>query len=81
MIKTKPEIILEYLYTSGQPPPDLIIRSGMGENELPRTSGFLPLQSTYSCWSFIPTNFPDIEPGELLESVRNFLGYKRRRGR
>lgn len=80
-ISTNPELILRYLYTTDQPPPDLVVRTGMKNGELSRTSGFLPLQSAYACWTFIPENFPDLKPESLLNSIIEFLDYERRFGR
>lgn len=73
-------LILNCLDTRGQSLPDLVIRSGVKEGEIPHTSGFMPLQSGYACWEFIPDLFPNLTPQRLLDSVNNFLEYERRYG-
>lgn len=76
-----PGMILGFLDTAGQPVPDLVIRTGMTEDEIPRTSGFMPLQTAYSGWKFSSELFTDLTPNSLLESVKVFLSYKRRMGK
>lgn len=80
-LQDKPETIYQYLDTFGQPLPDLVIRTGNVTGEIPHTSGFMPLQTAYAGWDFIPTLFPDMTPKGLLSSVNRFLGYERRKGR
>lgn len=80
-IMTNPGAILGFLDTAGQPAPDLVVRTGMPAEEIPRTSGFMPLQAAYSGWKFIPELFPDLTPEVLLDCVQDFLGYERRLGR
>ncbi|MBI2007187.1 MAG: di-trans,poly-cis-decaprenylcistransferase [Candidatus Blackburnbacteria bacterium] len=75
------EEIGKFLDTAGQPNPDLVIRTGMEEGEMMRTSGFMPIQTEYSVWDPIPELFPDLTPKGLLRSIENFLGYQRRMGR
>lgn len=75
------DVLAKFLDTAGQPNPDLVIRTGMGEGEMFRTSGFMPIQTEYSVWEPIPDLFPDLTPERLLLSIRNFLGYQRRLGR
>lgn len=75
-----PELILRYLDTKGQPLPDLVIRTGMKNGEFPRSSGFLPMQTAYACWSFIEDYFPDLSPNRLLDIIRGYLGYNKRMG-
>jgi len=60
-----------YLYTAGQPDPDLIIRTS-GEM---RTSGFMLWQSAYSEYYVTPTLWPDFGRDELYEAL---LAYDRR---
>jgi len=76
-----PQIIFDYLDTAGQALPELVIRTGAEKEELPHTSGFLPLQSAYACWSFTPVYFPDLSPEILLTEIKKFLNYQRRLGR
>lgn len=75
------EVLAKFLDTASQPNPDLVIRTGMGEREMFRTSGFMPIQTEYSVWDPIPDLFPDLTPERLLLSIQNFLGYQRRLGR
>ena len=60
-----------YLYTAGQPDPDLIIRTS-GEM---RTSGFMLWQSAYSEYYVTPTLWPDFGRDDLHEAL---LAYDRR---
>lgn len=80
-IENQPELIFDYLDTSGQPEVDLVVRTGTDEAEMPHTSGFFPLQSSYASWAFVPTFFPDLTPGQLFEVIQKFERYKRRMGR
>ncbi len=59
------------IYTSGQPDPDLIIRTS-GEI---RTSGFLTWQSVYSEFYFTNKLWPDFNEEDFLEAIEE---YKRR---
>ena len=72
-----PENIDSYLYTSGLPDPDLIIRTS-GEVRL---SGFLLWQSAYSEYYFCDTYWPDFRKIDFLRAVRSFSHRKRRYGR
>lgn len=76
-----PGTIFDYLDTARQPLPDLVIRPGADGNELIHTSGFMPLQTAYSCWMFLPDLFPNLTPETLLSSIRTFTDYQRRRGK
>ena len=80
-ILAHPELIFSYLDTKSQPLPDLVVRTGSLEEEIPHTSGFMPLQTTYSGWKFISTFFPDLTPGSLLTEIQKFLVYERRLGK
>ena len=64
------------LYTSGQPEPDLIIRTG-GEY---RTSNFLMWQGAYSEWYFTPTLWPDFKPSDIDKAIEDFNKRNRRYG-
>ena len=72
-----PERISEYLYTAGQPDPDLIIRTS-GEF---RTSNFLVWQSAYSEWYFTPVFWPDFDERELRKALEFFAKRERRFGK
>lgn len=66
-----------YLYTSGQPEPDLILRTS-GEVRL---SGFLLWQSAYSEYYFSDTNWPAFREIDFLRAVRSYDERQRRFGR
>lgn len=77
----KTETIFDYLDTAGQPLPDLVIRSGVDEKELIHTSGFMPLQTSYASWVFLPDLFPSLTPETLLNVIQNFDEYQKRMGK
>jgi len=66
-----------YLYSSGLPDPDLIIRTA-GEMRL---SNFLVWQGAYSEYYSTPTYWPDFGPEELLQAIEAYAGRERRYGR
>lgn len=68
--------ISDALYTSGQPEPDLIIRTG-GEY---RTSNFLMWQGAYSEWYFTPTLWPDFKTSDIDKAIEDFNKRNRRYG-
>ncbi len=76
-----PGIILGALDSQNQPNPDLVIRTGVSEGEIPHTSGFMPLQTTYAAWKFIPELFPNLTPNILLNQIKEFLDYDKRLGK
>jgi len=76
-----PKLIWQFLDTKNQHAVDLIIRTGTKSDEIPHTSGFMPLQSAYACWSFIPDLFPNLTPNSLLNHIKEFQGYQRRFGK
>ncbi|HVS62222.1 MAG TPA: polyprenyl diphosphate synthase [Thermoanaerobaculia bacterium] len=69
--------IERYLYTSGQPEPDLILRTS-GEVRL---SGFLLWQSAYSEYYFCDANWPALRKIDLLRALRSYHHRHRRLGR
>ena len=69
--------IERYLYTFGQPEPDLILRTS-GEVRL---SGFLLWQSAYSEFYFCETNWPAFREIDFLRALRSFDERQRRFGR
>ena len=69
--------ITPHLYTSGQPEPDLILRTS---GEL-RLSGFLLWQSAYSEFYFCDTNWPAFREIDFLRALRSFDDRQRRFGR
>lgn len=69
--------ITPHLYTSGQPEPDLILRTS---GEL-RLSGFLLWQSAYSEFYFSDTNWPAFREIDFLRALRSFDDRQRRFGR
>ena len=69
-------LLSRYMYTAGQPDPDLIIRTG---GEL-RTSGFMLWQSAYSEYYITPTFWPDFGREELYQALVAFSQRDRRFG-
>ncbi len=69
--------ISDHLYTSGQPDPDLVIRTS-GEQRL---SGFLLWQSAYSEIWFTDTYWPAFRRVDFLRALRDFSRRNRRFGR
>ncbi|HPV15117.1 MAG TPA: isoprenyl transferase [Candidatus Cloacimonadota bacterium] len=74
--KLTPEGFADYLYTAGQPEPDLIIRTS-GEM---RISNFLIWQSAYSEIYFTDTLWPDFGKAEMLKAILDFQQRTRRWG-
>lgn len=68
--------ISEHLYTSGQPDPDLIIRTS-GEQRL---SGFLLWQSAHSEFYFTETYWPAFRKVDFLRALRDYSWRQRRYG-
>jgi undecaprenyl diphosphate synthase len=68
------DLLSSYMYTAGQPDPDLIIRTG---GEL-RTSGFMLWQSAYAEYYITPTFWPDFGRQELYQALVEF-GHRDRR--
>lgn len=66
----------QFLYTSGIPDPDLIIRTS-GEERL---SGFLLWQSAYSELYFADVFWPEFREIDLLRAIRTYQHRKRRFG-
>lgn len=81
IIRQNPQAILGFLDTATQVLPDLVIRTGVKEGEIPHTSGFMPLQTAYSGWAFLPDLFPRLTPETLLSSINVFLDYESRKGK
>ena len=69
-------LLSSYLYTAGQPDPDLIIRTS-GEM---RTSGFMLWQSAYSEYYVTPTFWPDFNRAELYQALLAYSQRDRRFG-
>jgi undecaprenyl diphosphate synthase len=67
----------KYLYTVGQPDPDLIIRTG---GEL-RLSGYLPWQGVYSELYFTKTYWPDFDPQAFDLALEEYARRNRRFGK
>ena len=68
--------IAEHLYTSGQPDPDLVIRTS-GEQRL---SGFLLWQSAHSEFWFCEAYWPEFRRVDFLRALRAFSARHRRYG-
>ena len=73
---SRTDLINDYLYTSGMPMPDLLIRTG-GEQRL---SNFLLLQSAYTELYFTDTLWPDFDEAELDKALADFALRQRRFG-
>ena len=71
------EAIGEHLYTSGQPDPDLVIRTS-GEQRL---SGFLLWQSAYSEIWFTEAYWPAFRRIDFLRAMRDYGARNRRFGK
>lgn len=71
------DAISENLYTSGQPDPDLVIRTS-GEQRL---SGFLLWQSAYSEMWFTDAHWPAFRRVDFLRALRDYTMRHRRYGR
>ncbi|MDR2281284.1 MAG: undecaprenyl diphosphate synthase family protein, partial [Gordonia sp. (in: high G+C Gram-positive bacteria)] len=65
------------LYTSGQPDPDLVIRTS-GEQRL---SGFLLWQSAYSEIWFTDAYWPEFRRVDFLRALRDYAARSRRFGK
>lgn len=70
------EHIAEHLYTSGQPDPDLVIRTS-GEQRL---SGFLLWQSAHSEFWFCDAYWPAFRKVDFLRALRDYTARHRRFG-
>jgi len=70
------EHIADHLYTSGQPDPDLVIRTS-GEQRL---SGFLMWQSAHSEFYFCEAYWPDFRHVDFLRALRAYADRQRRYG-
>ncbi|GAB4145860.1 MAG: isoprenyl transferase [Candidatus Promineifilaceae bacterium] len=75
-----PNLIYDYLDTAGQPLPDLVVRTGVHIGDIPHTSGFMPLQTSYAGWSFLPDYFPDLTPHKLALAIDEFYDAQMRFG-
>jgi undecaprenyl diphosphate synthase len=71
------DLISRYMYTSGLPDPDLIIRTS---GEL-RVSNFLIWQGAYSEYYATPVYWPDFDKEELRKALVAFSQRKRRFGK
>ena len=71
------DALSEHLYTSGQPDPDLVIRTS-GEQRL---SGFLLWQTAYSEIWFTDTYWPEFRHVDFLRALRDFARRSRRFGK
>lgn len=70
------ELVSQYLFTSGVPDPDLVIRTS---GEL-RISNFLIWQAAYAEWYFTPVYWPDFDQTELRKAVEEYSQRERRYG-
>lgn len=70
------ELVSQYLYTSGSPDPDLIVRTS---GEL-RVSNFLIWQCAYAEWYVTPIYWPDFNREELYKALCEYALRERRFG-
>jgi len=70
------ELVSQYLYTSGMPDPDLVIRTS-GEE---RVSNFLLWQLAYAELCFIDVYWPAFRKRDFLRAIRTYQGRQRRHG-
>jgi undecaprenyl diphosphate synthase len=70
------ETVNKYLFTSGIPDPDLVIRTS-GEQ---RISNFLLWQAAYAEWVFPEVYWPDFGREELLIAIKEYANRERRFG-
>lgn len=70
------KLIDYYLYTAGQPDPDLVIRTG-GEMRL---SNFLLWQASYAEYYSTPVFWPDFDRDELRKALVHYARRERRFG-
>jgi undecaprenyl diphosphate synthase len=75
--KINEKLFEKYLYTSGLPPVDLLIRTG-GEQRL---SNFLPWQLSYTEFHFTKKYWPDFTEKDLEKAFKEFARRQRRIGR
>lgn len=71
------DLISSYMYTSGLPDPDLIIRTS-GEFRL---SNFLIWQGSYSEYYYTPVYWPDFNKEEFRKALVEYSNRKRRFGK
>ncbi|MBO4301363.1 MAG: isoprenyl transferase [Desulfovibrio sp.] len=71
------QTLAEYLYTAGQPDPDLLIRTS---GEL-RLSNYLLYQCAYSELYFTPVPWPDFDESQLDLALQAYAGRSRRFGK
>ena len=69
--------ISEHLFTTGQPDPDLLIRTG-GEHRL---SNFLLWQTSYTELYFTDVKWPDFRKDQLIEAINIYNRRQRRFGK
>lgn len=75
--KINEQLVENHLYTSGQPDPELVIRTG----GVIRTSSFMLWQTGYSELYFTKTLWPDFSPQELKKAIVWYQAQKRNFGK
>jgi undecaprenyl diphosphate synthase len=70
------DLVSRYLYTAGQPDPDMIIRTGAES----RISNFMLWQGAYAEWYFSPVLWPDFDKDELRQALEDYARRERRFG-
>jgi len=74
--RVTPQLLSRYIWSKGQPDPDLIIRTS-GEQRL---SGFLTWQSVYSELYFTDKKAPELSKKDLDSAIREYNRRQRRFG-
>jgi undecaprenyl diphosphate synthase len=70
------DLVARYLYTAGQPDPDMIIRTGAES----RISNFMLWQGAYAEWYFSPVLWPDFDKEALRQALEDYARRERRFG-
>ena len=64
-----PKVIFDFLENAISGNPELVIRTGVFKGGLPYTSGFMPMQASFSSWVFSEGLFPDLTPAMLAKYI------------
>lgn len=71
------DTIEHYLYTSGQPDPDLLVRT----SDVQRISNFLTWQTVYSEILFLEKFWPDMQESDIADLLATYAERERRFGK
>ena len=73
------KLLKENLWTKDMPPVDLVIRTGC-QDDPHNSAGFMMWDTAYSQFHFSKTLFPDFEPEEFEEIIKDYSKKERRLG-